>query len=324
VFGSSGSRRSRAQARVAVLRIVLAAAVLFPCGLVAQEPAAPEPPASPATPPASPPATSEPTAAPAEPGAAGASETAVGAAGSDYRPVRRDPLGTRLIDIPTPYTVRAKTLELLFTHRFRQAIQDGDGHNLWGLDSGADVGLGVAWGVTSHFDLSLLRSSFQEDYEVAGKLLAFEQAPRVPLSVALRAGVDRLGRLGAADRTRPFAQLVLARRLAPGFNLLVVPSWVRDTERLRNAFNAPVGLTFALPHGELLELEVIPKNRDLDTSVTAWHVALSKQLGGHIFQVVLGNSPAVTVDQYLGGDFAGGFRTGDVRLGFNLIRDFDF
>jgi hypothetical protein len=79
-----------------------------------------------------------------------------------------------------------------------------------------------------------------------------------------------------------------------------------------------------LPHGSLLEIEVIPKNRDLDGSLTAWHLALSKQVGGHIFQFVLGNSRATTVDQYLGGDFAGGFRTRDVRLGFNLIRDFDF
>jgi hypothetical protein len=253
-----------------------------------------------------------------------AQETAFGAASDDDQPVRRDPLGTRLINAPTPYTVQARSLEVLFTHRFHLAVQDGDGHNLWGLDSGSDVGIGLAWGLTPRLDVALLRSSFQEDYELAGKALVFEQAPRVPLSVAVRAGVDRLGRVGAADPTRPFVQLVLSRRLAPGFNLLLVPSWVRDTEKLHNAFNMPMGLTAALPHGALLEVEVIPKNRDLDSSVTAWHAAFTKPLGGHIFQIVVGNSRAVTVDQYLGGDFAGGFKTGDVRLGFNLIRDFGF
>jgi hypothetical protein len=240
-----------------------------------------------------------------------------------YEPLGRAPLGTRLIDAPTPWTVAPRTLEVLFAHRFRQAVQDGDSHDLWGLDGGADVGIGLAWGLTRHADLSLLRSSFQEDYELAAKLLLFEQAPRVPLSLAVRAGVDRVRRPGVAEPTRPFVQAVVARRLAPGFDLILVPSWVRDTERLRNAFNVPVGLALTLG-GSLIELEVTPRTRDLDGSVTAWHVAVSKQMGGHIFEMVLGNSRALTVDQSLGGDFAGGFATGDVRLGFNLIRAFGF
>ena len=52
--------------------------------------------------------------------------------------------------------------------------------------------------------------------------------------------------------------------------------------------------------------------------------AVSKQVGGHIFEVLVGNSRATHVDQLLGGDSAAGFASGDVRLGFNLIRDFDF
>jgi len=182
----------------------------------------------------------------------------------------------------------------------------------------------VALGLTPHLDLALLRFSFQEDFELAGKFLVIEQAPRIPLSVGLRAGVNRLGRKGVEDPTRPFAQLVVSRRLVPGIDLVVSPSWVRDTERLRNAWNVPVGLSFTLPDGHLIELEYIPRNRDLDQSVAAWHVAMSKELGGHIFEVVLGNSRALTVDQYLGGDFAGGFASDDVRLGFNLIRTFKY
>ena len=213
---------------------------------------------------------------------------------------------------------------MLFSHRFQQAINDGDSHNLWGLDSGADVGLGLAWGATPHLDLSLYRASFQEDFELAGKFLLVEQAPRLPLTVAVRAGADLLRRPGVADPSRPFVQVLLARKLAPGINLLASPSWVGDTPRLRNAFNVPLGLTFPLPGKELLELEYVPANRDLKDSRDAWHVALSKALGGHIFEIVLGDSRATTVDQMLGGDSAAGFKTRDVRLGFNIIRDFSF
>ena len=245
-------------------------------------------------------------------------------ADSPYAPVRRDPIGPRLVDMPTPFTLGARRVEVLFSHRFQQTVSAGDAHNLWGLDSGADVGLGLAWGVTRHFDLSAYRSSFQENFEFAGKYLVWEQAPRVPFSIGLRAGADVLKRQGVADPHRPFGQLLLSRSFGHGVDLFVSPTWVRDTPQLRKAFNVPVGLTIPLPARHFLELEYIPKNRDLKSSVAAWHVALLAPVGNHLFTLVVGNSRATTVDQYAGGDAASGFKAGDIRLGFNLVRNFDF
>lgn len=239
-----------------------------------------------------------------------------------YGTVPRDGLGTRLVNGATPYPVKPRTVEVLFTHRFHQSVQDGSSHDLWGLDSGADTGIGLALGVAPRLDLSLYRSSFQEDFELAGKVLLLDQLSKAPLTLSLRAGADLLRRPGVEDSTRPFAQLLLARKLAPGVVLLVSPSWVADTPRLKNAFNVPLGLTFPLPHDQLVELEYVPANRDLDDSQGAWHVALSKTLGGHVFELVVGNSRATTVDQMLGGDSAAGFETGDVRIGFNIVRNF--
>lgn len=241
-----------------------------------------------------------------------------------YVPVRRDEIGTRLVSLASPYPTAHRTLEVLFTHRFRQTVNDGDSHDLWGLDGGSDVGIGVSAGVAPHLDLALYRASFQETFELAGKFLVWEQARRVPLTVALRGGIDHLRRPGAEDPDRPFAQIVLARRFRPGVNLVVAPSWVRGTPRLRNAFNVPLGLTLPLGRGRLIEIEFVPRNRDIDASVEAWSLALSKSLGSHVFELTLGNSRATTLDQTLGGDFAGGFRRRDVRLGFNIVRDFRY
>lgn len=238
------------------------------------------------------------------------------------KPVPRDGIGTRLVSLASPYPVRPRTFEVLFTHRFQQTIQDGDSHDLWGLDGGSDIGIGLSAGLTRRFDLSLYRSSLLEEFELAGKGLVFEQAPGVPLTASVRVGIDYLRRPGADDPNRPFVQLLLSRRLATGVHLLVSPSWVRGTQKLRNAVNVPLGLTFPVGKKRLLEIEVVPKNRDLEGSEVAWNVALSSSVGGHVFEVTLGNSRATTVDQALGGDFAGGFRKGDLRLGFNLVRDF--
>lgn len=237
---------------------------------------------------------------------------------------QEEELGSRLVNVATPYPVPARTLEVIFLHRFHLPVQDGSASDLWGLDSGADVGLGLAYGLTPRLDVALLRSSFQEDFELAGKFRVLEQAERIPLTLSLRAGVNRVERDGIEDPNRPFAQVLAARRFGNRLSLFASPSWVRDTPRLRNAFNVPVGLTLELNKGRVLELEVIPENRDLDESETAWHLAVSQKVGGHIFEVILGNSRAFTVDQYLGGDSAAGFEAEDVRLGFNLIRDFDF
>jgi len=243
------------------------------------------------------------------------------------RPAAADPLGSRLIDVATPSTIGRRRLEALFTHRFNQPVnQGGNAHNLWGLDSGADVGFGFTYGLLRRLDLSAYRSQFQEDYELAGKLQVLDQSARIPLSAAVRAGADLLGRKGVADPHRPFVQLLLGRRLAAGWNVFVSPSWVRATPLLRNAWNVPVGLTVPLPGKWLLEGEVIAANHALrdvaGASRLAWHAAFARQIGWHIFQIVLGDSRATTVDQIVGGDFAGGFNTHDVRLGFNLVRYF--
>lgn len=242
----------------------------------------------------------------------------VGVAGAQ----ESNPLGTRLINGAAPLPVPARRIELLFTHRFQQPANDGTSHDLWGLDSGADTGIGLAYGLTSRLDLSLYRVSFQEDYELAGKFLVLNQAAGKPLTFSVRAGADFLRRPGVPDADRPFVQLLFARELRPGWIFLASPSWIADTPSLENAFNVPLGLTVPLPRSQYLELEYVPANGDLDASRAAWHVALSKAVGGHLFEIVLGNSRATTVDQILGGDSAAGFEEDDVRLGFNIVRLF--
>lgn len=252
------------------------------------------------------------------------------AAADAYEPGPRDPLGTRFVNVPTPFPVGAGMWELLFVHRFQETVQDGDASNLWGIDGAADIGFGGTVGLTRSLDVALYRFSFQETWELAGKYLVFEQAPRVPLSIALRAGVDRVERDGVADPTRPFAQLIVSRRFAlpnrhgQGITLFAAPSWAGDTPRLRNAWNVPLGIAFPLLHGRMVQVEVVPANRDLDDSVLSWNLGFTHDAGRHIFEIVVGNSRATTVDQMLGSDFPPGYEEDDVRLGFNLIRLFPY
>ena len=143
-------------------------------------------------------------------------------AAAQDRPVRRDPLGTILINGATPYTLGSRRLEVLFSHRFQQPVNDGDSHNLWGLDSGADVGIGLAWGVTDRLDLSLYRASFQEDSS-GGKPLVFEQAPRAVTVACARARLSG----GPASRTRDAPSYSYAARKLARASTAGLTSWVR-------------------------------------------------------------------------------------------------
>lgn len=243
------------------------------------------------------------------------------AAAAVAEPLAIEPIGSRVINSASPFTLPRRRWELLFAHRFRGTINgSGSAHDLWGLDQGSDVTLGVAYGVSDNLDLSLARSSIQEDFELAAKWRLLAESRGGPLTVALRLGVDRLGRKGAEDPTRPFAQIPLARSFGRRVLALAVPSWVGDTPRLRNAFNVPFGLSVEIAPGARLELEVVPRNRDFDESVSAWHAGIAKRVGGHVFKVFLGNARGTTVDQILAGDSVAGARASDLRIGFNLVR----
>jgi Membrane bound beta barrel domain (DUF5777) len=58
-------------------------------------------------------------------------------------------------------------------------------------------------------------------------------------------------------------------------------------------------------------------------SVGQWSVAIQKQLFNHKFALWMGNSQASTVDQYVGGDYGGGVTDRNMKIGFNLIREWD-
>lgn len=241
-------------------------------------------------------------------------------AGDPVLSQRDERTGARMVEVATPFTQGRGNLETSFGFRIAQTVQDGDEHNLWGIDSGADVVFAVAYGVTSRFDVELLRSSFQETYEVAAKWQLLDPARGAALAAAVRVGGDWIGAENIDGRQRPFVQLLLARRLGRDVLLTAAPSYVDETPRLRHAVNVPVGLTLPFVRGSLLKLEVVPENRDLDDSRLGWRVGISKAAADNIFEITLGNSRATTVDQILGGDFAGGFESDDVRLGFNVVR----
>jgi uncharacterized beta barrel domain-containing protein DUF5777 len=232
------------------------------------------------------------------------------------------------------------TWEVKFTHRFNQSIDQGSFsdrlHSLYGLDSNADVGLGLAWVARRDFQLSAYRSNAMDDIEFAAKYLAFQQAPAIPFTAALRVGADWRTERDLADRTSPFAQVILSRQFGQRVEITAMPTYVLDAGRavsgagsaalFKNAFNVPIGIAVQASERSSFIGEVIPKNHDLPDDIHgdyAWAVGWKSVVGGHYFELLLTNSNATHVDQYVTSTYMGSpLRRGDLHIGFHIERRF--
>lgn len=244
---------------------------------------------------------------------------AIGAAGQT---VPQPELGTRLINLPTHLGVPPGTLELLFTHRFTQTVNDGGARELFGLDSAADIGIGLGLGLSRQLSAEVYRSSFFKQIEAAVKWQVVRQGEAFPLGIAIRTGADYRAATGVVDRWSGFLQLVVARRVGERIDLFVTPMYASDTPTLRNAANVGLGGAYHLPHKWDVEAEVVLENRDARNGQLSWSVAVNKRVAGHAFLIYFGNSRATTTDLLVGSDFPASFKRGDVRIGFNLMRRF--
>lgn len=246
----------------------------------------------------------------------------------NYTPLAPLPLGDAVLNLPTPHVLAPGTWELKFTHRFLQAVngENSDVHSFWGLDGSADVGIGLAYAPMRDFQVSVIRTSAQDDYEIAGKYMLLRQAPDFPLSASFRTGIDWRTERGVEDGVSPFGQLILSKQFARRLEIFAVPTYVGNAGPFDHAFNIPFGFAWSMRPGLLLSVEFIPPNPDRPDDIDSdlgWSIGLKRALGGHYFEVMLSDTPGTHVDHYGTSSFGGlGIDSGNIFLGFNIERQF--
>ena len=231
--------------------------------------------------------------------------------------------------------------EVRFTHRFNQPINQGsfssEIHSLFGLDSNADVGLGLSYVAFRDLQFSFYRSNALDDIEFGAKYNVFRQAPAIPFSTAVRLGGDWRTETNLKDRFSGFAQAILSRQFGKRIEITLIPTYVTDAGRtvsgntsgaiFKDAFNVPIGIALNVHNGLSLIGEFTPKNRDLPVGMRsgtfAWSGGLKEVVGGHYFELMITNNNATHVDQYITSTYMGSpLKRGDLHLGFNIERRF--
>jgi hypothetical protein len=239
----------------------------------------------------------------------------------------RPPEGVRIINLPSADVPAKGTLGVFFTHRFSQPLSDADFHSFFSFDSSASIGLGVSYAPSDALDLSLDRSSAEDDYELAAKYRLLPMAEGRPFALSVRVGGNArtAQEIEDDDRYAFFAQGIASVSIGPRIRVTAIPTYVSNTAFFRDAFNVPVAISIGITRTVNVQGEFYPKNGDFTegpnrSTHAGWIVAVEKTVLRHRFAFTAGNLRATSVDQYTASDFGGGIPKGDVYIGFNLVR----
>jgi hypothetical protein len=256
---------------------------------------------------------------------------------NEYTPAPPLPLGDVLLTLPTSHMPDQGTWEVRFAHRFNQSIDEGEAiHSLFGLDSGANVTMGLSYVPTRDLQVAIARSNILDTIEASAKYLVVQQAAAFPFTVTARAGVDWRTERNVSERVSWFAQGIVSRQFGRRFAVYAMPTVVTDAGRANSAdeavalfetaFNVPVGLAFSIRPATNLIVELVAPNSDLPDSLDSdlgWAVGIKRTLGGHYFEILLSNNNATTMDQIVSSTYQGApLRMGDLQVGFNIERRF--
>lgn len=231
--------------------------------------------------------------------------------------------GDRFLQTASPLVNDQGLFQVLFTHRFNQPVNEAGGNNLFGLDSGANIGIGISYVPVDRLAVEAYRASSGGDYEFALKYTLLKPTPDRPVAVGFRGGMNWMTKYEIEDKAGVFGQAIVAVTLAEKFTLAAAPTYVSNTPLFTDVFNVPLMVQLNLGKGFRATGEYVFRNQDLPDSVGQWSFALEKSVWRHRFAVWIGNSAASTVDQIMGGDYAGGVTDSNLRLGFNIVRQFE-
>lgn len=259
---------------------------------------------------------------------------------------------TRIINLQSNETMKAKHLDFRIQHRFTaldfSKSNDYGFYNLLGLD-GAVIRLGFEYGLTNRVMIGAGRSSLNKAYDGFVKAQLLQQKTKgegtFPISVAYF-GSAVINTVEFADKTRNnlFSsrlaythQLILARKFNDHISLSLSPTLVHhnlvpNSSTPNDIYAMGVGASFRITRSTRFNIEYIPRlnGRDVpkDASGKAMYhdavaVGFDIETGGHVFQLHFTNAQGLIEPQFIT-ENTNKIAFNQLRFGFNLSRTFSF
>jgi hypothetical protein len=211
------------------------------------------------------------------------------------------------------------------THRFVRPLGHGTFGSLvgdlFGLDSGAVVGLEYRFAIVSGGELGVYRTS-DKTIQLFGRHNVLRQGDPVPVAVSILVSIE--GTNNFRDVRSPALGAVVSHEVRDRGALFLSPVWVHNSNlapaagEARNTFFAGVGARWRVRPSVFLVLEVVPRVAGFRPGVVPTSFALEKQAGGHVFQFNASNALGSTFGQIA----RGGAVPRNWHLGFSISRKF--
>jgi len=231
-----------------------------------------------------------------------------------------------IVALPTTLRVPRHKSAFRVTHRFSRPLGQGDFgslvEDLFGLDSGAQIGLEYRYGLMRRTQIGFHRTSTRT-IEFFAQREVTSQAEAFPLTIDVLAAID--GTNNFRDSYTPALGLVISRTVAEHAAFYLQPIWVNnsnpDPAELADDNDTVlmgVGARLRIRPTVYLAIEAAPRVAGHDPGATQISVGLEKRSGGHMFQLTFTNGVGTTMGQIA----RGGRNTDDWHLGFAISRKF--
>lgn len=229
-------------------------------------------------------------------------------------------------------------LDFRIHHRFGR-INSGP-YDLWGLDQ-ANIHFSLEYGITDWIMAGIGRGTYEKTFDGFLKLSILRQSSgnrMMPVSLSLLSGTylntlkwNEEDPYNFYHRFEFVNQLLIARKFNQRFSFQLIPSFLH-----RNLVVTELDPNdlFALGTGARLKLSnrisfnaeyyyvFRPDNAFLSVELyNPLAIGFDIETGGHVFQLILTNSLAMTEHGFIG-NTTGNWLDGDIHFGFNISRVF--
>jgi hypothetical protein len=230
-------------------------------------------------------------------------------------------------------------LDFRISHRFGTLNQGA--YNLWGLDQ-SNVHFSLEYGIFKWMMVGVGRGTYQKTFDGFTKFSILRQstgAREMPVSLSLFASAalksynwpDPAQTNYFSSRFAYTTQLLIARKISPGFSFQLSPTWVHRNlvaSELdpNDLFAVGAGGRMKLTKRISLNAEYYFRLNSNDKFLEVRYynplsVGFDIETGGHVFQIILTNSVAMIEKGFIG-ETTGQWKHGDIHLGFNISRVF--
>jgi hypothetical protein len=228
-----------------------------------------------------------------------------------------------LAALPTSLRLPRGKMAFRLTHRFSYNIDQGTAadfvRNFFGLDSHADMGLEVRYGLVSGTQFVVHRTN-DRDIQMLGQRQVVRQGATGLAAVDALVAVE-----GQDNFSANFSETVgaiVSRRFHAGA-IYVEPMGVIHANPIAgvpqsNSMLLGVGARLRVGRSTYLVAETAPRLAGYGFGQAHVSVAIEKRAGGHLFQLNISNDLGTTIRQIT----AGGLTGNHWHIGFNLTRKF--